>query len=169
MKVRDILIIIVVLILIIGGVFVYKAKSSKNNSLGENAVDNIEENAKSGREIPQSSANRTVANVSLVIDENTVSSTGVTIIITDVNETQYGWGEPYRLQVKKEGKWEDVEPLHDIDFTSIGYVLDEEGKTKQEIDWKEDYGEIASGTYRIVKPLYDNGYLEVYSNEFVSK
>lgn len=164
MNVRDILIIIVVLILIIGGVFVYKSKNSK---LEENEVNNIEENAKSGREIPQSKYDRTVEKVSLKVNESTISNAGVTIEITDTNETPYGWGEPYRLQVKQAEKWEDAEPLHDIAFKSIGYVLDEDGKTKQEINWKEDYGELSSGTYRIVKPLYDNGYLEVYSNEFV--
>ena len=162
MKVRDILIIAVVLILIIGGVFVYK-----NINIKENEVNNIEENANAGREIPQSKYDRTVEKVSLKVDETTISNTGVTIEITDTNETKYGWGEPYRLEVKQGDKWEDVMPLKDIEFTSIGYELDEKNKTKQEINWKEGYGELSSGTYRIVKPLYDNGYLEVFSNEFV--
>lgn len=167
MKVRDILIIIVVIILIIGGFFIYKAKNSKNNNdFGENTVNNIEENEKSGREIPQSEFDRTVEKVSVKIDETSVSNTGVTLEIIDTNETQYGWGEPYRLQTKQGEKWEDIAPLHDISFTSIGYELDEDNTTKQEINWKEDYGELSRGIYRIVKPLYDNGYLEVYSNEF---
>lgn len=167
MKVKSILIIIVVLILIIGGIFMYRNKNREGNTLGENTVNNLEENENSGREIPRSTAGRTVENVSLTIDKNTVSRTGVTIVIKDLNEAEYGWGEPYRLQVKQEGKWEDAAPLHDIAFTDIGYVLNEDKETKQVIDWKEDYGELQKGTYRIVKPLYDNGYLEVYSNEFV--
>ena len=31
------------------------------------------------------------------------------------------------------------------------------------------YGKLSNGIYRIVKPVYDNGYIDIYSNEFEIK
>ena len=36
-------------------------------------------------------------------------------------------------------------------------------------DFEKYYGILKRGIYRIVKPVYDNGYIDLYSNEFEIK
>ncbi len=174
MKVRDILIIVVVLILIIAGFFVYKMNSNKEEN--ENTVGQedfvLEGNRVSTpeveREIPESEYGRSIDKVTLEVDIGTLTRTGTKLIITDTNDTNYFWGPEYKLQLKNaEDKWEDVPLLRTINFDSERYQLDENHQTVEEINWTEDYGELGAGTYRIVKPQNDNGYLELYSNEFI--
>ncbi len=174
MKVRDILIIVVVVILIIAGFCVYKINSSKevienNNTEQENFV--LEGNAidvpEVEREIPESEYGRNINKVNLEVDIGSLTRTGTKLIITDTNETAYFWGPGFKLQVKNNDKWEDVPLLTTVAFDSNKYELDENSQTIEEIDWTEAYGELGAGTYRIVKPQNDNGYLELYSNEFI--
>lgn len=175
MKVRNILIILVVLIIIVAGVFVYKMNSNKqvddngnveqeNFVLEGNRVDVPEVE----REIPESEYGRSIDKVNLEVDIGTLTRTSTKLIITDTNETPYFWGNGFKLQAKSgEDKWEDLPLLKTVSFDSNKYQLDENSQTIEEIDWTEVYGELGAGTYRIVKPQNDNGYLELYSNEFI--
>ena len=50
--------------------------------------------------------------------------------------------------------------------------LDENGTLLQRINWSKYYGELSSGIYRIVKPIYDlniGEYINFCSNEFIIK
>ncbi len=46
---------------------------------------------------------KNIENVQIEIEENTITSSGLTIIITDKNEEPYGWGENYGIEEKS--KW----------------------------------------------------------------
>ena len=45
----------------------------------------------------------------------------------------------------------------------------EENQLTLKLDIEQYYGKLSNGTYRIVKPVYDNGYMDIYSNEFEIK
>lgn len=96
------------------------------------------------------------AKVSIEIKSGTLSTLGATIIITDKNISPYTWKPGYKLQMKKDGKWTDLEPLHEITFDEAPFVLNENSKFEEVIDWTEDYGEVSAGDYRIVKSVYYN-------------
>jgi hypothetical protein len=96
------------------------------------------------------------AKVSIEIKSGTLSTLGATIIITDKNISPYTWKPGYKLQMKKDGKWTDLEPLHEITFDETPFVLNENSRFEEEIDWTEDYGEVSAGDYRIVKSVYYN-------------
>lgn len=142
-----------------------KMDSKHNNTL----VDNINSNIKNENLIVNEDEKSTidVEKVTLNVKKNTVSSYGATVVITDTNEPSLCWGQQYRIQEKKNAKWEFIKTNTDnIIFESMAYILDENHQYSQKIDWSKHYGKLSKGTYRIVKDVYNNGYMSFYSNEF---
>lgn len=125
----------------------------------------FEENLASSGEL-----NRNPENVTIEVDESTVSAASVSITITDNNENHYGWGVEFRVQQKIDGKWEDLQYISDdLAWIDISYELNEDNQLTQKLDIEKYYGKLSNGIYRIVKPVYDNGYIDIYSNEFEIK
>lgn len=125
----------------------------------------FEENLASSGEL-----NRNPENVTIEVDESTVSAVSVSITITDNNEEHYGWGVEFRVQQKIDGKWEDLQYISDdLTWIDIAYELNEDNQLTQKLDIEKYYGKLSNGIYRIVKPVYDNGYIDIYSNEFEIK
>ena len=125
----------------------------------------FEENLVSSGEL-----NRNPDNVTIEVDESTVSAASVLITITDNNENHYGWGVEFRVQQKIDDKWEDLQYISDdLSWIDIAYELNEDNQLTQKLDIEKYYGKLSNGIYRIVKPVYDNGYIDIYSNEFEIK
>lgn len=101
-------------------------------------------------------------NVQIKIEENTISPSGVSIIITDNNEKPYTWGENYAVQEKVKDKWKTLNT--NMNFNSNAYVLDNSNQIRQNINWLNAYGNLPKGTYRIEKEADGDKF---YSNEFV--
>ena len=92
------------------------------------------------------------------------------ILITDNNKEQYGWGVEFRVQEKVNGEWKDLKYISDnLSWIDIAYELGEDKQLTQKFDIEEYYGKLSNGIYRIVKPVYDNGYIDIFSNEFEIK
>ena len=51
-------------------------------------------------------------------------------------------------------------------WIDIAYELNEDNQLTQKLDIEKYYGELNNGIYRIVKPVYDGKYIDIYSNEF---
>jgi len=94
-----------------------------------------------------------------------VTSTGLTLVVTQSGGNPTGeflmTGEPYRLFTLVDGTWEVVEELplpEGVDgraWNSIGYPISK-GETREfEINWEWMFGELPSGTYRIIKEFMD--------------
>lgn len=125
----------------------------------------FEENLVSSGEL-----NRNPDNVTIKVDESTVSAASVSITITDNNENHYGWGVEFRVQQKIDDKWEDLQYISDdLSWIDIAYELNEDNQLTQKLDIEKYYGKLSNGIYRIVKPVYNNGYIDIYSNEFEIK
>ena len=108
--------------------------------------------------------------VTIEVLKDTISNTYAEILITDNNETPCGWGDPFRIQELKDGKWIESETIGEMIFKSIGYLLNEDNQLKQKVNWEYIYGELDAGTYRIVKSVYSGEeYIDLYSNEFEIK
>ena len=63
-------------------------------------------------------------------------------------------------------KWEDMITKENITLVVIAMQPNEDGITKMQLDWSKLYGELNTGTYRIVK---NNGLLTLYSEPFTIK
>lgn len=114
--------------------------------------------------------NRGAKNVTIEVLKDTITKETVEILITDNNEDQYGWGVEFKVQEKINGKWVDLKYIsNDVSWIEIAYVLNENNQITQKLNIEKYYGKLSKGTYRIVKPVYDNGYIDLYSNEFEIK
>ena len=127
----------------------------------DNKINDEQNNTKS---------NRSSENVTIEINNGTVKPESVSIIITDNNENQYGWGVEFRVQEKVDGEWKNLNYISDeLSWIDIAYELNEDKQLTQKLDIEKYYGKLSNGIYRIVKPVYDNGYIDIYSNEFEIK
>ena len=98
----------------------------------------FEENLASSGEL-----NRNPENVTIEVDESTVSAVSVSITITDNNEEHYGWGVEFRVQQKIDGKWEDLQYISDdLAWIDIAYELNEDNQLTQKLDIEKYYGKL---------------------------
>jgi len=113
--------------------------------------------------------NRSPENVTIEVLKNTITNESAEILITDNNQDHYGWGVNFRLQKKDNEKWEELKPIRELSFIEIAYIVDENNQIKMKIDYGKNYGTLENGVYRIVKPIYDKKYIDLYSKEFEIK
>lgn len=167
-------ILIAVLIIVIGIVVVYKVieKSVTDREDFKFTVENISSDPVDTTNQGQNNikSNRNPNNVIIKVDNTTIKPESVSITITDNNENQYGWGVEFRVQEKVNGEWKNLNYISDnLSWIDIAYQLDEDKQLTQKLDIEKYYGKLSNGIYRIVKPVYDNGYIDIYSNEFEIK
>ena len=101
----------------------------------------------------------------LTLSVENVTSTGLTLVVTQSGGNPTGeflmTGEPYRLITLIDGTWNVVEELplpEGVDgraWNSIGYPV-YKGETREfDINWEWMFGELPSGTYRLIKNFMD--------------
>lgn len=114
--------------------------------------------------------NRKPENVTIKILPDKITNVSAEILITDNNVDQYGWGVDFRVQEKINGEWKDLKYISDnLAWNDIAYELNKDKQLTQKLDIEKYYGKLNNGTYRIVKSVYDNKYIDIYSNEFEIK
>lgn len=179
MKKKVFVIVILVVIIVFAvmlGIF-FKKKSDNNENISNSTTPYIPDGVnvatnESDTEIPADNIefNRNKENVKIEVLPDTITKEKAEILITDNNEDHYGWGVEFKVQKKINGEWKDLEYISDdLTWTDIAYSLNENNQLTQKLNIAEYYGELEKGTYRIVKPVYDKGYIDIYSNEFEIK
>ena len=163
--------ILIVLIIVVGIVVAYKIieKSVTNRADFNFVVENISSSPVNTIDNGQNDTklNRNTNNVTIEVDNTTISPESVTIIITDNNTEHFAWGIEFRVQKKVNEQWEDLEYVSDdLSWIDIAYGVNEDNQLTLKLDIEKYYGKLSNGIYRIVKPVYDNGYIDIYSNEF---
>lgn len=166
--------ILIVLIIVVGIVVAYKIieKSVTNRADFNFVVENISSSPVNTIDNGQNDTelNRNTNNVTIEVDNTTISPESVTIIITDNNTEHFAWGIEFRVQKKVNEQWEDLEYVSDdLSWIDIAYEVNEDNQLTLKLDIEKYYGKLSNGIYRIVKPVYDNGYIDIYSNEFEIK
>ncbi len=114
--------------------------------------------------------NRKSENAKLEVLKNSISPDSITICITDSNEFTYNWLWEYDIEKKSNDNWRKIKFEEDY-FAFIHDIEDKFDENNQviiEIDWSKQYEQLSTGTYRIVKEVFDesHGYVDIYSNEF---
>lgn len=95
-----------------------------------------------------------ITNVSAKISN--ISLTGATITITDTREEKETYTEWYRIEKEENGLWNELETItNDYGFNDIAYTKDDNNQVVFIIDWSSIYGELGSGSYRILKEVGD--------------
>ena len=174
---KKIIAVIVVLIIVIIGVVVIlynnrDEKTETSNSVNSYITEaiNVADENEIGVPADSMEFNRSPENVTIDILSNTISNSSVEILITDNNVDQYGWGIEFSVQEKVNDAWKDLSYISDnLSWIDIAYELNADNQLTQKLDIEKYYGKLNSGIYRIVKPVYDNEYIDIYSNEFEIK
>lgn len=100
---------------------------------------------------------RDINKISVYIKEGTLTPTGATMVIKDDNEYPYGYGETYYIQKKKNDKWENLmyKDTSEIPgLNDIALLVGEDHLIERELDWRNLYGELEPGDYRIGTRLW---------------
>lgn len=89
--------------------------------------------------------------ISLSLKPNTLTSKGATFIIKNNSNEDYTYGAEYKLQVKRDEQWQDIELDQPLVWNSLAYSLISRGQREINIDFTYGYGELSKGQYRLVK------------------
>ncbi|MDD4699369.1 MAG: hypothetical protein PHV07_03810 [Oscillospiraceae bacterium] len=108
-----------------------------------------------------------IENVSMTIQEGSITPTGLTVIITDKNNPTYQYGEWYEIEKSENGAWVDIPAVvkGDYGFNLIAYNTIG-NKLKLDVDWEWLYGTLDKGEYRMLKNLYIDGENIYFNAEF---
>lgn len=109
---------------------------------------------------------RSIDKVSAVIKEGTLTKEGATVVITDKNDYPYSYGEDFDIQKLKDGKWEDLKSIGNSYINDIAHVIKEDGTTEIKLNWKDRYGKLETGNYKLIMPINQE---ESISTEFEIK
>lgn len=87
--------------------------------------------------------------VSLSIKEGTLTNKGATLILKNNGTMDYEYDESYEIEIKQNGDWHKINV--ELNVNSPSYDL-KVGETREiDLNWKNGYGKLSSGTYRIIK------------------
>ena len=95
-----------------------------------------------------------VEGLTLDIKENTVSESGLTIIIKNETQDEYTFGSSYCVEKQIDGKWYEVPHIiENAGWNAVGYSVGENGIREMELEkrWEWLYGKLSPGNYRIIK------------------
>lgn len=94
--------------------------------------------------------------VSMNIKEGTLTNVGATIILKNDSDIQVSYGNPFSIEIKKDGEWKYMET--DGSFTLPAFSLMPKTSKEIDINWKYVYGELSIGEYRLKKSFhYEKG------------
>lgn len=130
-KKRVIIIVVSLLIIITIGVLI-SLKPNSNTPLGE----------KSNIEI-------TNEDVLLSIKQDTLTSTGVTIILENTSDNDITYGSDYEIEKYENNAWYKIDV--ELYFTSRAFNLASNDSVELNLSWKSSYGKLKPGKYRIIK------------------
>ena len=99
------------------------------------------------------SEQKNVGSILLEVKEDTRTSKGATFIIKNTSDNEYSYGEPYTIEKSENGNWKEIDTLtgESQAWNDILYNLKPNETRELNIDWSFGYGELKSGTYRLVK------------------
>lgn len=89
--------------------------------------------------------------VTLALKDNTLTKTGVTLILKNESDKVIQYGNPYEIQIKKDGLWHEINV--ELNFTLPAYLLNANDSIEIKLNWENSYGKLASGEYRIIKSI----------------
>ena len=106
-------------------------------------------------------------NVKITVKEDSITKTSADIIIEDKNENPVSWGMNFVIQRAGDNNiWVDMITKEIVTWAEIAMKPNENGITEMQLDWSKIYGELSSGTYRIVKY---SGLSTIFSEPFEVK
>ena len=102
--------------------------------------------------------------VIMTIKEGTLTNKSATLVLTNNSDKNFQYGNPYEIEIKKDGEWHKINV--ELDFDLPAFQLSSKESKEIELDWENGYGKLAKGTYRIIKGInyeYEEGKYETFN------
>ena len=102
--------------------------------------------------------------VIMTIKEGTLTNKSATLVLTNNNDKNFQYGNPYEIEIKKDGEWHKINVELNFDMPAF-QLLSKESK-EIELDWENGNGKLPKGTYRIIKGIdyeYEEGKYETFN------
>ncbi len=96
---------------------------------------------------------KNVGSILMEVKEDSRTSKGATFIIKNTSDEEYGYGPSYTIEKYENQTWKEIDTLtgDPLTWNSIVYSLKIHEEKEFIVDWSLGYGELKSGTYRLVK------------------
>lgn len=101
----------------------------------------------------ESTEQKSIGSILLEVKEDTRTSNGATFIIKNNTNDEYAYGEPYIIEKFENQSWKEIDTLtkEPLTWNAILYNLKPKEEREININWSYGYGNLKSGTYRLVK------------------
>ena len=101
----------------------------------------------------ESSEQKNAGSILIEVKEETRTSKGATFILKNTTDEEYVYGPVYIIERFESQTWKEIDTLtgDPLTWNSIIYSLKANEEKELNIDWSLSYGELKSGTYRLVK------------------
>lgn len=97
------------------------------------------------------------SNIEMIIKEGSLTKTSATLIMKAKNkEEKFSTGAAFEIEKKEKGTWTGLPINAEVTWIAIAYIPNDEGIIEIKADWKDLYGELEKGEYRISKQLAQN-------------
>lgn len=99
----------------------------------------------------------TLKGVNLNIEKDSITPTGVTLILKNDNAREYQYGSYYCVEEKKGDDWIELPYIskEEVGWDDIAYIIPAKQSSEEKVDWEWLYGYLEEGEYRITKVIYD--------------
>ena len=102
--------------------------------------------------------------VKMIVKNISKDKTSAVLVIEDKNDVPISWNTNYSIQRLSEANvWYNIKSNNTIEMLMKIIAPNEFGITEIQLDWKDIYGELRNGTYRIVK---EKNFTTLYSEPF---
>ena len=111
-------------------------------------------------------------NLSMSVKENSLTNTEVTIIFTSDDEFEYATssGDNFIVSKFKDNKWNELTPIKgNWNSTEMINYNPPTKKIEENINWREKYGELKKGKYKLEREILIDGNKGNYYIEFEIK
>lgn len=100
----------------------------------------------------------------MTIKEKNLTNKGATLVLTNNSDKNFQYGNPYKIEIKKDGEWHKINV--EVYFDMPAFQLSAKENKKIVLDWENGYGKLAKKTYRIIKGIdyeYEDGKYETFN------
>ena len=101
----------------------------------------------------ENTGQKNIGSVLIEVKEDTRTSKGATFIIKNTTDEEYSYGPAYTIEKFENQTWKELDTLtgDPLSWNAVLYNLKPNEERELNIDWSLGYGELKSGTYRLVK------------------